>query len=104
MRVCADIRLLQFSLLVYSSSLDDGVQHVADCVVLTQNGSFDAADLALLFANAFFQVSQLVLQWLDNFFGDLLLFFELMVAGDCFFAPVFVLFAHAVDIVGHKVN
>ena len=41
---------------------------------------------------------------LDDLFGSLLSLLELLVASNGFFAPVLILFAHAVDIVRDKVN
>ena len=41
---------------------------------------------------------------LDDLFGSLLGFLELLVASNGFFTPVLVLFAHAVDIVRDEVN
>ena len=41
---------------------------------------------------------------LDDLFGSLLGFLELLVASNGFFAPVLVLFAHAVNIVRDEVN
>jgi len=73
-------------------------------VVLAQDGCLDAADLPLLFADTFLKVSKLVLERLDDLFSDLLLFFELLCAADCFLAPVLVLLAHAVDIVSYEVD
>ena len=43
------------------------------------------------------------MQGLYDLFGDALLFFELGLALLAFFAPVFVLFRHAIDVIGYKV-
>ena len=46
----------------------------------------------------------MVLQWLDHFFCRFLGLLELLIARDCFFTPVLIFFAHAVDIVCHEVD
>lgn len=61
-------------------------------------------DLGLLFANLLFKLSKLILQRLNELFCRLLSFFELLVAGDCLLAPMFIFFAHAVHIVSNEVN
>jgi len=58
---------------VYSSGLDDRVQHVANRVILAQDGGFYAVDLTLLFADALLKVRELTLERLHNFLRDLLL-------------------------------
>ena len=89
---------------MYSSGLDDRVQHVANRMILTKDGCLNRTNFSLLLSNTFLQVGQLALQRLHDFFSDLLLFSELLRAGNRFLAPVLELFAHAVNVVGHEVD
>jgi len=58
----------------------------------------------LLLSNLLLELGKLVLKRLDDLFGSLLSLLKLLVASNGFFAPVLVLFAHAVDIVRDEVN
>ena len=58
----------------------------------------------MLLANLLLEFSKLVLQGLNQVFSCFLGLFKLLVALNGFFAPVFELLAHAVNIIGDEVD
>lgn len=74
-----------------------------DAYVIMHNLRLDRVDFSLLLLNFLLDLGQLILQGLYDLLGDALLFFELGLALLAFFAPVFVLFGHAIDVIGYKV-
>lgn len=58
----------------------------------------------MLLSDLFLELGELVLEGLNDFLSGFLGLFELLVASDGLLAPVFVLFRHAVNVIGDEVD
>ena len=92
------------NLSAHSPGLDNRVEQVADGVVVAEDLRFDAINLTGLLLDSLLELSERVLQRLQQLLGYLLLLLQALRARDGLLAPVLVLLAHAVNIVGHVVN